>query len=63
VIGQGTGGAPIALWLRDATRDANQPGEQILMVVYPRTGQIAVHPVAQSGDPYQFIKDGRSSGF
>jgi hypothetical protein len=64
VVGQGTGNAPIALWLRDVTRDdPNQPGEQILMVIYPVTGQIAAHSVAQGTDPYQFMKDGRSSGF
>jgi prepilin-type N-terminal cleavage/methylation domain-containing protein len=63
VIGQGTGSAPIAFWLRDVSRDPNQPGEQILIAVYPRTGQIAAHPVADASNPYQFLQDGRSSGF
>jgi type II secretory pathway pseudopilin PulG len=64
VAGQGTGNAPIALWLRDVTlTDPNAPGDQTLIVIYPRTGLIAAHPVAQGADPYQFIRDGRSSGF
>jgi prepilin-type N-terminal cleavage/methylation domain-containing protein len=64
VVGQGTGNAPIALWVRDVTlNDPNAPGDQTLIVIYPRTGLIAAHPVAQGGDPYQFIRDGRSSGF
>lgn len=63
VVGQGTGNTPIVLWVRDVTQDANNPGDQTLIVIYPRTGSIAAHPVAQGGDPYQFIRDGRSSGF
>jgi len=63
VVGKGTQNSPIALWLRDVTRDPSQPGEQILMVIYPVTGQIAAQAVAQGTDPYLFIRDGRSSGF
>jgi prepilin-type N-terminal cleavage/methylation domain-containing protein len=63
VVGQGTGNAPIALWVRDVTLDASAPGDQTLMVVYPLTGLIAAHLVAPGGDPYLYIRDGRSSGF
>lgn len=63
VVGTGAGNAPIALWVRDVTLDANAPGDQTLVVIYPRTGLIAAHPVAQGADPYQFIRDGRASGF
>jgi hypothetical protein len=63
LVGQGTGNAPIALWVRDVTLDASAPGEQTLIVIYPLTGSIAAHPVAQGGDPFLYIRDGRSSGF
>jgi prepilin-type N-terminal cleavage/methylation domain-containing protein len=62
VVGQGTGNAPIVLRVRDVTLDPNA-GDQTLIVIYPLTGSIAAHPVAQGGDPYLFIRDGRSSGF
>jgi type II secretory pathway pseudopilin PulG len=57
-----------ALWVRDGTRDPGSPGEEFLVTVYSRTGLIASHPVdavpglAGGGDPYSFIKDGKSSG-
>ena len=63
VTGQGTGSAPIALWVRDVTQDTTAPGDQILIVVYPRTGQIAAQSVAPGANAYQYILDGRSSGF
>jgi prepilin-type N-terminal cleavage/methylation domain-containing protein len=53
----------IILWVRDASRDAGDPGEQLLITVYVRTGLIAAHPVdTGSNDPYSFTRDGKSSG-
>jgi prepilin-type N-terminal cleavage/methylation domain-containing protein len=54
----------IILWVRDSTADATNPGEQILITIYTRTGFIATHPVdtTTGGDPYSFTKDGRTSG-
>lgn len=48
----------INLWIRGEPN----AGEQFLITISARTGAIAVHPVALSGDPYQFTLDGRSSG-
>ena len=36
--------------------------DDTLIAVNGRTGQVAAHPVNQTGDPYSFCKDGRSSG-
>lgn len=56
----------IALWVRDPTRPAwpaANAGEQVLIGVYPKTGLIATHPPAPApADPYQYVKDGLSSG-
>lgn len=62
VIGQGTGNTPIALLIRDGTQDPGV-GDQTLIAIYPRTGLIANQPVAAGADPYQYLRDGRSSGF
>jgi hypothetical protein len=62
VIGQGTGNTPIALVIRDVTQDPGS-GDQTLLAIYPLTGQIANQPVAPGPDPFQYIRDGRSSGF
>lgn len=52
----------VILWLRDPNNNA-MAGEQVLVVVYTRTGAIATHPVnASGGDPYSYVKDGKSSG-
>jgi hypothetical protein len=61
---QGAQGAKIILWLRDVTQDAATPGEQFLVVVYTRTGLIAVHPVDTTNptNPYDFATDGKDSG-
>lgn len=47
-------------------RDVSRPtdvGDQTLITIYTRSGQITAHPVdTASGDPYSFTKDGKSSG-
>ncbi len=50
VIGQGTIGDKLILWVRDVTQDptadpANMLGDQSLITVYTRTGFVAAHPV------------------
>jgi prepilin-type N-terminal cleavage/methylation domain-containing protein len=73
VIGQGTAGGQIALWVRGATKafpadftqfDPNdiRAGNATLITVQMRSGFIAAQPVASGGDPYLFARDGRSSG-
>jgi prepilin-type N-terminal cleavage/methylation domain-containing protein len=61
--GAGTQGKAI-LWVWDAGNSA-AGGEELLVVVYTRTGVIATHPVninTSVGDAYQFVRDGKSSG-
>lgn len=36
--------------------------DDLIIAVTGRTGMVAAHPVNQTGDPYLFCKDGRSSG-
>jgi prepilin-type N-terminal cleavage/methylation domain-containing protein len=62
VMRAGAQAGKIILWFRDATQDATAPGEQFLVVVYTRTGLIAVHPVADPATPFAFTKDGKDSG-
>jgi prepilin-type N-terminal cleavage/methylation domain-containing protein len=70
VIGQGSPSGKILLWVRDSTKQVfvdpvNQiydSGAGTLISVQIRTGFIAAHPIATSGDPYVFTEDGRSSG-
>jgi prepilin-type N-terminal cleavage/methylation domain-containing protein len=53
----------VILWVYDAS--GNPTPDQTLVVVYTRTGAIAAHPVNVNpavGDPYQFVRDGKSSG-
>jgi len=57
----------VMLWLRDVTQDYQTstptPGEQMLVVIYTRTGLIAVHPIdPNSGNFYDFAQDGKDSG-
>jgi prepilin-type N-terminal cleavage/methylation domain-containing protein len=52
----------IILWMRDVTQDTPNPGTMFFVVIYTRTGTIAVHPVAGSGNPYSFATDGKDSG-
>jgi prepilin-type N-terminal cleavage/methylation domain-containing protein len=71
VVSPGASTNHIYLFVRSAGPQ-NQPlintndllvGDATLIVVDPRTGFIANHPVASTvGDPYLFTRDGRSSG-
>lgn len=36
-------------------------GDTTIIAVHVRSGLVAAHPPADSADPYQFVKDGRSS--
>jgi prepilin-type N-terminal cleavage/methylation domain-containing protein len=65
----GMSGGKVCLWVRGvrpsgtpAATDFQNAGEQFLVTINARSGSIAVHPVAQSADPYAFTRDGRSSG-
>lgn len=65
VDGRGTStSGNIILWVRDVSKGTPLEGSPLLVSIHTRTGMIAVHPVntAPGGDPYQFTKDGRSSG-
>jgi prepilin-type N-terminal cleavage/methylation domain-containing protein len=69
VIGKGTGGDKIILWLHDLTQptlEAPDPfaGSPVLISVQVRTGFIAANPVGPKppGDPFVYTKDPRSSG-
>jgi prepilin-type N-terminal cleavage/methylation domain-containing protein len=62
VLGQGTSGSNLVLWVRDVTVEVPEPNTTRLIAVQFRTGFIAAHPMAPGADPYQFTKDGRSSG-
>jgi prepilin-type N-terminal cleavage/methylation domain-containing protein len=51
----------VVLWIYD--NSVPDGGQQNLVVVYTRAGIVASHPAAvNSSDPWQFIRDGRSSG-
>lgn len=50
----------VVLWLRQDRPGASGTG--ILVHVNRRTGEVSQHPVATGSDPYQFTRDGRSSG-
>jgi type II secretory pathway pseudopilin PulG len=54
----------VIFWLRDPTRDTNDPGQQIAVVVYSRTGTITVYAVNTDNpsDPFSFTRDGGPSG-
>jgi prepilin-type N-terminal cleavage/methylation domain-containing protein len=64
VIGKGTLGDKIILYVRDATRDQVTQGEPTLVTIFVRTGLIATHPVdiQNTADFYTFTRDPRSSG-
>lgn len=69
VITPGVPGRDIRLWVVDT----NQPGfsqaatsftgTPLIVTVAVRTGLISVQFVGPSGNPYQFVSDGKSSGF
>jgi hypothetical protein len=55
----------IFLWVRNLQRRNTADrltGKPVLVTIQTRTGFVSMHPVAPSGDPYQFARDGRSSG-
>ncbi|VTR98768.1 prepilin-type N-terminal cleavage/methylation domain-containing protein [Tuwongella immobilis] len=56
LVGQSLGRTII--WVQDE----EDSGPPTLICIYGRTGQIAAHPVSSSGDPYEFTRDGKSSG-
>jgi prepilin-type N-terminal cleavage/methylation domain-containing protein len=62
VIGKGTVGDKIFLWVRDVSRDDPYEAEPTILAVQVRTGFISAHPVNPTGDPFLFAKDDRSSG-
>jgi type II secretory pathway pseudopilin PulG len=65
VIGSNSSASQTFLWVRNLRRpNTADPltGKPILVTIQTRTGFISMHPVAASGDPYQFARDGRSSG-
>jgi prepilin-type N-terminal cleavage/methylation domain-containing protein len=66
VIGTGAGFDKFILWVKDVTLDTTE-GDQTLVTVYTRTGNIEAHPVnldanIANGDPYYYVKEGRASG-
>ena len=72
----GNTNALTCLWVRDLTKIdgttapaggnprayPDAAGEQLLTVIYNRSGLIATQPVAPEPDPYQFAKDGANNG-
>jgi prepilin-type N-terminal cleavage/methylation domain-containing protein len=62
VVGYGTTGGKIVLYLQDYATDAT-PGPPTLIAVQTRTGFIGAFPVAPGANPYAYAEDGRSSGF
>jgi len=54
----------VVLWVWNSTGTNPMAQEQVLVVIYTRTGMVASQPVdlRAGGDPYSFIKDGRASG-
>jgi prepilin-type N-terminal cleavage/methylation domain-containing protein len=62
VVGYGTTGGKIVLFLQDYATDTN-PGPPTLIAIQTRTGFIGAFPVAPGANPYAFAEDGRSSGF
>jgi hypothetical protein len=63
-------GGTIILWVRDSTKpfppQSGQPeGENVLVVVYSRTGFVAAHPPNLTNFPnnvFSFVRDGKNSG-
>ena len=68
----GGGFGKIILWVRDATQDPDQPGDQPLVVVFSKTGRIGGFPSnpdqnlyptgAPTLFPYYYVYDPRNSG-
>lgn len=63
VISQNVTRDAIYLWFRDLSDPAGVGnGPQAILGIYARSGSTAVHPPAPGTDPYQYLKDGRTSG-
>lgn len=72
VIGLGTGGGQVYLWVMDGDPDTNpQQNGLAIVAIQARAGFISAHPIApwdrtqpisQQNDPYRFSYDARSSG-
>lgn len=62
VIGQGTSGGKIILWVRDSSQPATATDFAALVTIQIRSGFIGASRVAPGADPYLFTEDGRSSG-
>jgi hypothetical protein len=63
VIGRGTAGDKMVMWVRDMSLDTIFDGKPTLISVNVRTGAIAAGPVdPASGDPYSGTRDPRSGG-
>jgi prepilin-type N-terminal cleavage/methylation domain-containing protein len=66
----GNSNGKIVLWVRDVAQDPpfplnpqNQPGDQILIVVFGRTGRIGAFPYnPDPNNPYLYVFDPRNSG-
>jgi prepilin-type N-terminal cleavage/methylation domain-containing protein len=67
----GDGNGKIILWVRDATQDADQPGQQPLIVVFCRTGRTGGFPYNPNQSlwlgrpeayPYYYVLDPRNTG-
>jgi hypothetical protein len=61
VIGQGTLGGKIVLFLQDNATVTN-PAPPSLIAIDTHTGFIQAYPVAPGTNPYAFVEDGRAGG-
>jgi prepilin-type N-terminal cleavage/methylation domain-containing protein len=63
VIGRGTAGDALYLWVRDSTVPDPKKGDPTLVTIQVRTGAVLAYPVDNvSPDPYALAKTGRASG-
>jgi prepilin-type N-terminal cleavage/methylation domain-containing protein len=69
VITPGLAGRDIRLWIVDTTQPGFSStaslfqGEAFIVTIAIRTGLVSVQPVAPGTNPYQFVQDGKSSGY
>jgi len=62
VVGQGSGGDKVVLWVRDPKQPNALGGTPLLVSVQIRTGFIGVNPVAPAPNYYLYTQDARVSG-
>lgn len=62
VLNGGSGQSAIYLWVRDVTLSDPTAGAPAIIAINSRSGFVTTHPVATTGDPYQYAKDGKASG-